>query len=646
MRQSLVINVTRALEMENKNSLAILIVEDEPDMADLVCALLQRQGYQVRAARTGTEGIQLAQQPDVALVLLDVMLPDVNGFDACLKIKENRPTLPIIMLTVRDQPIDIVTGLDSGADDYITKPFTSSVLLARVRAALRASQWRDAATRPAMVSEADAQRYAPELLSLISHELRTPVAAIKGFITTLLSNHRYWDDDEREAFLESVNQSADQLSRLVENVLEMGRLDKGVQLHKRPVRLASLVQRVFYDLGFRTGHCEFVNEVSADLPLLAIDPLKIERVLHNLVENAIKFSIQRGRIRVFARVTEQNIEIGVEDQGIGIAPEHLPHIFKPFYQVEQKDVPHEGVGLGLSIVKELIGAHGGRVWAESQPGKGSTVYFSLPGKEETIRIQPDYAAPLPPLAVSIPEHPAGKRHKLNGSATVLVVEDDMQLLRALRTYLSAQGLEILTTTRGSTAVEIVETTRPDLVLLDLCLPDVDGLTVCEQIRCFSNIPIIIITGQTADHHKVRGLALGADDYLVKPFSNQELLARVRAVLRRARISNGVERPQPLKFQGLEIDPTCYAVKTLKGSTDLTPTEHKLLFYLASNAGQVLTHQQILAQVWGYECDEQTQYLWVNISRLRKKIEQDPGQPHYILTEPGIGYRFAEPVEAI
>ena len=480
--------------------------------------------------------------------------------------------------------------------------------------------------------QADLERpdQSSELLPVISHELRTPIAAIKGFITALLSNHRYWDEHEREAFLENVNSSVDRLSQLVENVLEMGRFDNGLQFHKRPVQLASLAQRVLHDLSFRSTRCELVNEVPAHLPIIAIDPLKIERVLRNLLVNSIKFSPQGGRVRIFAQEVGKEIQLGVEDQGIGISPEHLPSIFEKFYQAGDTEAHREGIGLGLYVAQELIHAHGGQMWAESQLDHGTTIYLTL---------SMNGSVPMPEHVTPSPQSLFNQSDRLDGKSTILIVEDDSEVCQLLEKNLQAEGFEALTTSLGSQAIELVQSEKPDLVLLDLSLPDIDGLSVCERVRRFSDVPIVIITGRKAETYKVKGLALGADDYLVKPFSHQELLARARAVLRRSRVPGKVKSPTRLRFNGFELDPLRHRVKTSEGTIKLTPTEHKLLYYLASNANRILTHQQLLTKVWGYECEHQPAYLWVNVSRLRKKIEPDPDQPRYILTEPGIGYRF-------
>jgi DNA-binding response OmpR family regulator/anti-sigma regulatory factor (Ser/Thr protein kinase) len=646
----------------NGEDVTILVIEDEKDTLDLLSCLLQGQGYRVQTACTSAEGLVAVQDSTVSLTLLDVMLPDMNGFDVCLKIKKNHPQLPIIILSARNKRIDIINGLDCGADDYVTKPFSNAELLARVRAVLRKSPTntlhapsqngkeagigsdasfavvpslpclpQPAAMGDAAIAQAETVPDA-ELLPIISHELRTPIAAIKGFITTLLSNHCYWDEHEREAFLENMNENVDQLSRLVENVLEIGRLDKGLQCHKRPTHLDYLVQRVLHNLSFRATRCEFVNEVPAHLPTVSADPLKVERVLHSLLENAIKFSPQGGSIRVLAQVKGKEIEVGVQDQGIGIHPEHLPHIFKKFYQAETSQ---GGIGLGLYITQRLVHLHGGRIWAKSQPDRGTTIYFTLPTSD--TRLIPEHASASREHTIPLCPGPPGRRHRSNGRTTILIVEDDAQMRSYLEQNLQAEGYETLTTSHGSQAIELVRGEKLDLVLLDLLLPDVDGLTVCERVRRFSNVPIIIVTGRKTD--QVRGLDLGADDYLVKPFSNQALLARVCALLRRAQIFDMSEPLTRLRLDSFEIDPTRHEVQTPQGTVRLTPTEHKLLYYLISNAGRVLTHQQLLTRVWGYKCDYQNDALWVNISRLRKKIEPDPNHPRYILTEPSIGYSF-------
>lgn len=227
--------------------------------------------------------------------------------------------------------------------------------------------------------------------------------------------------------------------------------------------------------------------------------------------------------------------------------------------------------------------------------------------------------------------------------TILTADDDPQLLRLVARNLQLEGYEVLTASDGKQALEQVETHAPDLVLLDVMMPKMDGFTVCHRVREFSAVPIIIITARGQDQDKVRGLDLGADDYLTKPFSVDELLARVRAVLRRALfIAN--EQSHALRttttIGELTIDFAQHLV-TMKGKeVVLTPTEYRILSYLAQNAGRVVTQDLLLEHVWGSEYVGEGHMLQVNINRLRRKIEPDATHPRYIMTKVGIGYLLA------
>jgi DNA-binding response OmpR family regulator len=227
--------------------------------------------------------------------------------------------------------------------------------------------------------------------------------------------------------------------------------------------------------------------------------------------------------------------------------------------------------------------------------------------------------------------------------TILTADDDPQLLRLVARNLQLEGYEVLTASDGKQALEEVEAHMPDLVLLDVMMPKMDGFTVCHRVREFSAVPIIIITARGQDQDKVRGLDLGADDYLTKPFSVDELLARVRAVLRRAQFTTN-EQSHALRtttaIGDLSIDFTQHLV-TMKGKEMvLTPTEYRILSYLAQNAGRIVTQDLLLEHVWGSEYVGEGHMLQVNINRLRRKIEPDSSHPHYIMTKVGIGYLLA------
>src|SRR5438552_1361993 len=227
--------------------------------------------------------------------------------------------------------------------------------------------------------------------------------------------------------------------------------------------------------------------------------------------------------------------------------------------------------------------------------------------------------------------------------TILAADDDPQLLRLITRNLQLEGYDVLAASDGQQALELIENNSPDLVLLDVMMPRMDGFTVCYRVREFSAVPIIIITARGQDQDKVRGLDLGADDYLTKPFSVDELLARVRAVIRRSQFT-AREFTQGLRATtatgNLVIDYSQHIVMLKDHEIALTPTEYRIIAYLAQNVGRVVTQDLLLEHVWGPEYLGESHMLQVNINRLRHKIEIDPVRPGYILTRVGIGYMLS------
>jgi two-component system KDP operon response regulator KdpE len=221
---------------------------------------------------------------------------------------------------------------------------------------------------------------------------------------------------------------------------------------------------------------------------------------------------------------------------------------------------------------------------------------------------------------------------------VLIVDDEMAIRRFLRTSLTAEGFEIVEAATGEQALAAVAKERPELVLLDLGLPDMDGVEVTRRLREWSQVPIIIISVRDREADKIHALDEGADDYLTKPFGLGELLARIRAAMRR---TGNAEEQATFEMGDLHIDFSKRIVKLSGAELQLTPTEYGLLRQLASNQGKVITHRQLLREVWGPAYEQDTHLLRVHMSNLRQKLEKDAARPAYIVTEPGVGYRFRE-----
>jgi two-component system KDP operon response regulator KdpE len=226
-------------------------------------------------------------------------------------------------------------------------------------------------------------------------------------------------------------------------------------------------------------------------------------------------------------------------------------------------------------------------------------------------------------------------------AKILIVDDEPQIRRFLRISLNAYGYEVVEAGRGEEAITKTAIDEVDLVILDLGLPDIDGQTVIEQIREWSTVPIIVLSVRAGDVEKVRALDGGAEDYLTKPFSIAELMARVRAALRKR--GDGVARDPVFSHGALSVDLGKRRVTLDGGEVRLSRKEYGILRLLAANPGRVLTHQQLLREVWGAAHLEDTHYLRIHVAHLRQKLGDTPSQPRYILTEPGIGYRLAEEV---
>ncbi len=226
--------------------------------------------------------------------------------------------------------------------------------------------------------------------------------------------------------------------------------------------------------------------------------------------------------------------------------------------------------------------------------------------------------------------------------TILLVDDDPQLIRLVHANLEAVGYRVLTALNAPAALNHVNMEMPDIIVLDIMLPEIDGYELCQRIREFSDIPIIMLTAKVEDADKVRGLKLGADDYLTKPFSVQELLARIEAVLRRAGSSEDAKAPRTITCGDVSVDFVQRRVMARGQEVSLTLTEYKLLSQLMSNAGRVMLHRELLTRVWGAEYQDELEYLRAYIRHLRQKIEEDSHQPKYILSKPGIGYTFVCP----
>ncbi len=479
-----------------------------------------------------------------------------------------------------------------------------------------------------------------EALALAAHELKTPLAVIKGSATTLLANSRRWDAAAQREMLQLIDEQCDQLHELVNGLLDVWRLDAGLlPVNPTLLRLPEVLEPVVERWQKLVPHHAIILKLSDDLPTIMADRSRLEQVLNHILDNAVKYS-SGGEIVIEATAGEGGIEISVADQGRGLMQDHQERIFDRFYRVLEAGEHIPGSGMGLAVSKAVVQAHGGTIWATSPGlGKGTTFHIVLP---LTSRRTPAVSAPVRPTSgpLVLPAESA-RPNRRNDQQTILIVDSDPGMVRYMRANFEAQHYRVFIAADGAQAFQLIEREEPDLVLVDAGMPGMDGFEALARIREFSSVPVMMLSAKREEQECVRALDLGALDYLGKPFGMEELLARVRVALRRHCQSPQREAQSAVFSSGdLTIDFAQRQVRLAGRDVQLSRTEYKLLTVLAQHAGMVLTHELLLEKVWGPGYNREMDFIWVYIRRVRRKIEPDPSQPQYILTVPGVGYKLA------
>ncbi len=483
-----------------------------------------------------------------------------------------------------------------------------------------------------------------EALALAAHELKTPLAVIKGSATTLLANSQRWDPTAQREMLQLIDEQCDQLHELVNGLLDVWRLDAGLlPINPTLLRLPDILEPLVERWRQLAPHHTLLLRLPADLPTLMADRSRLEQALNHILDNAVKYS-SGGEIVIEATASDEGIEISVADQGRGLTQDQLERIFDRFYRALEAGEHIPGSGMGLAIAKAIVQAHGGAIAASSPgPGKGSVFQIALPF---SARRAPAVSAPLRASSGPLALPAEGARASLHrDQPTILIMDSDPGMVRYMRANFEAQHYRVFTAADSAQAFQLVEREEPDLVLVDAGMPGVNGFETLGRIREFSSAPVMMLSAKREEQECVRALDLGAQDYLGKPFGMDELLARVRAALRRHGQPQPREAQSPLFTSGdLTIDFAQRQVRVAGRDVQLSRTEYKLLTVLAQHVGMVLTHELLLEKVWGPGYNREMDFIWVYIRRVRRKIEPDPSQPQYILTVPGVGYKLARPAQ--
>ena len=474
------------------------------------------------------------------------------------------------------------------------------------------------------------ERLRTEFLGMVSHELRAPLTSVKGCAATVLGASPTLDPAEMLQFFRIIDEQADHMRDLIGNLLDAGRIETGtLSVAPEPVEVASLVDQARNTFLSGGGRNPVRIDLPPDLPRVLADRQRIVQVLNNLLSNAATYSPVSSAIRVAAAREGAHVAVSVADQGRGVSADRLPHLFRKFFRIDSEGQERGigGTGLGLAICKGLVEAHGGRIRAESGgAGLGAQFTFTLPVDAEAV-----------PVAATGPARaPASSRQAEGERTRVLVVDDDPQTLRYVRSTLKEAGYSPLVTGDPEEVPGLIIAHQPHLVLLDLMLPGTDGIELMQRVPALADLPVIFLSGYGKDEVIARALEGGAADYVVKPFSPTELVARIQAALRKR-----AAPPEPYLLGDLAIHYEERRVTVAGRPVRLTATEYELLRELSVNAGRVLTHDDLLRRAWKPGKTGDSRVVRAFVKKLRHKLGDDAKSPTYIQTEPRVGYRMAK-----
>jgi signal transduction histidine kinase len=605
-------------ETELEEKVSILLVDDQPQRLVAYRAILADLDLNLVCARSGREALELLMDREFAVVLLDVSMPDMDGFEAAKLIHEHPrfERTPIIFVTgVHLDDLDRLKGYSLGAVDYVSVPIVPEILRSKVsvlvelyckrkelqRANVRLSEANialqeektreleivngslqranselEAANRSlqseigerARAEQAlkEADRHKDEFLAMLAHELRNPLAPIHNAVE--LMRMKPLDDPQLNWARDVIARQLTSLTRLVDDLLDVSRITRGkINLTRQVVELEGLISR-----AVETVHPlfdEHSHQLTLELPEPGVkvfgDPTRLTQAIANVLGNAAKYTDTGGQISLIATVREVDVEIRIRDNGIGIRPELLPHVFELFTQLERGDGRTQGgLGIGLALVQRLVQMHGGDVSATSDgPGKGSEFVIRLPllqEEDEPAEVQSDptvefesggeVATVVAPLLTASAARMARR---------ILIADDNNDALESLATLLQLSGHEVYTATNGGTALQSAERHLPEVALLDIGMPLLDGYEVAKRIRAQpwgQRITLVALTGWGQDSDRRRSHEAGFDSHLVKPLDLEtltDLLARLPSSSssgpRGRSVANGGPPPFGVKSSG-------------------------------------------------------------------------------------------------
>jgi CheY-like chemotaxis protein len=522
----------------------VLIVDDVQLNLDLMKEILSEQGYMIATAKNGKSAIAKAKAHKFDLILLDIILPDIDGFEVCIHLKSNPQTqdIPIIFLTAKKEKDSLIRGFQLGAVDYIPKPFSKEELLARVNLHLTLRKTQEELIRSKEMAEA-ADQAKSTFLANMSHEIRTPMNGIIGMVDIL---KRTPLTQEQLEFLEIIEISGENLLAIINDILDFSKIEAGfINFESIRFYLNYEVGEVIKMLKYKADqkNLKLSYTIAPNVPEMIIgDPLRLKQVLINLCNNSIKFTSQGFvKIRIEVASSSENkirLKFEVEDSGIGISTANQLKLFKSFTQADSSTTrKFGGTGLGLVISKNLVELMNGNIGVISEEGKGATFYFDC-----------EFGMVAQNLTVS-EDIEINKTDLSTAKLSILLAEDNIIVQKVVILNLKKLGHKISVAANGIEAVEMFKKETFDLILMDIQMPEMDGVEATILIReweqknnVINPIPIVAMTANTLRSDKEHFIEVGMNDYLGKPFNNAELvvvLERIQRKLKRKNIMSSI-----------------------------------------------------------------------------------------------------------
>ncbi|MCK5200183.1 MAG: response regulator, partial [Spirochaetales bacterium] len=508
----------------------ILVVDDEPALLNLTCKILGKHGFNVISAENAEKALDILEHETVDLLITDILMPEMNGYELCIKLQDNENTkgIPVIFLSALNEINEKIKAFETGGVDFISKPYQSAEVLARVQTHLKLrrlqinleaiveERTQELAKRNKELIEANKEK--SNFLANINHELRTPLNCISGLLSVLDSMD--FSESERY-FLDMASSSAKHLSSIIQDILTLPDIDSGrLGLFNNTVRIEELIKKTVNILTpkARKKGLEIIVDGSDYTGDFIGDRIRITEILEKLLSNAIKFS-KSGTIGVSYTV-DSSLKLIISDTGIGIPKNKIDKLFIPFNQLEDPYTKmYEGIGIGLAIIKNILDLMGGKISVESEVGRGSVFTVHIPNNIAIQKIEQK----------KIPDKPKDNRLDIS-KLTLLIAEDESINRLYLKNILKTVKHRVLEAKNGKEAVEITISEKPDLIFMDIGMPVMNGVEATKQIRktdSFSEIPIIALTAHTHKKDIEHFLKSGLNEVITKPFQESDIHSVIR-----------------------------------------------------------------------------------------------------------------------